>query len=36
MRREGMARHYCFDLVRYSIRREDFRPGPGLYVLRKV
>jgi RimJ/RimL family protein N-acetyltransferase len=36
MRREGMARHYGFDLVRYSIRREDFRPGPGLYVLRKV
>lgn len=35
MRREGMARHYGFDVVRYSIRREDPRPDGGLYALRK-
>ena len=37
MRREGMARHYNYDVVRYSMRREDFRPDPdAAYVLRRV
>ena len=35
MRREGMARHYNYDVVRYSMRREDFRPDPrAAYALR--
>ena len=36
MREEGMARHYGFDVVRYSIRRDDFRPDArSRYELRR-
>jgi len=34
MRREGMARHYGYDVVRYSIAREEFEPGAGPYAVR--
>ena len=36
MRREGLAHHYNYDVVRYSVRREDFRPGGGAYTLRRT
>jgi ribosomal-protein-alanine N-acetyltransferase len=35
MRHEGRARHYDYDVVRYSIRREEFVPSSGHYLLRK-
>ncbi len=37
MSREGMARHYGYDVVRYSMRRDDFRPDPtAAYTLRRA
>ena len=35
MKREGLANHYNHDVVRYSIRREDFVPDPGTYILHR-
>lgn len=33
MNYEGPARHYNYDVVRYILRREDFKPGGGMYVI---
>ncbi len=33
MKREGLARHYGQEVVRYSMRREEFRPDGSLYSL---
>jgi RimJ/RimL family protein N-acetyltransferase len=35
MRREGMARHYGFDVVRYAIAREEFDAGGAFYAVRE-
>lgn len=35
MRYEGLARHYDYDVVRYSLRREDFKPTGDAYALRR-
>lgn len=34
MKLEGPARHHDFDVVRYSIARDEFDYGDGLYLLR--
>ena len=35
MRYEGPARHYDFDVARYTLRREEFKPDGGTYILRR-
>lgn len=35
MKLEGPARHHHFDVVRYSVARDEFVYGEGLYVLRR-